>query len=84
MPVPFFRNIGRVQPKQVSGHKSQERSDTGMPDTKTEWSLVDRTTELSDEVLPSVESGQRAIGALYEFVTPSRRDCRHSATSIRP
>jgi hypothetical protein len=40
-----------------------------MPETKTERSVVDRTSELSDEVLQSVESGQRAaIEAVRKFV----------------
>jgi hypothetical protein len=40
-----------------------------MPETETERSLVDRTSDLSDEVLQSVESGQRAaIQAVHKFV----------------
>ena len=40
-----------------------------MPATETQRSAVDRTTELSDEVLQSVESGERAaIDAVRKFV----------------
>jgi hypothetical protein len=42
-----------------------------MPETETEagGGAVDRTTELSEEVFASVESGQRAaIGAVRKFV----------------
>jgi hypothetical protein len=40
-----------------------------MPETETQRSAVDRTTQLSDEVLQSVESGQRAaIDAVHKFV----------------
>jgi predicted translin family RNA/ssDNA-binding protein len=40
-----------------------------MPETNTERGLVDRTGELSEEVLQSVESGQRAaIEAVHKFV----------------
>jgi hypothetical protein len=39
-----------------------------MPETKTQRN-VERTTELTDEVLKSVESGQRAaIDAVHKFV----------------
>jgi hypothetical protein len=40
-----------------------------MPETETQRSAVERTTELSDEVLKSVESGERAaIDAVRKFV----------------
>jgi hypothetical protein len=40
-----------------------------MPETKTQRSAVDRAAELSDEMLESVESGQRAaIEAVRKFV----------------
>ena len=40
-----------------------------MPETKTQRSAIDRTSELSDEVIDSVESGQRAaIEAVRKFV----------------
>ena len=40
-----------------------------MPETEVQRSALDRTAELSDEVLESVESGQRAaIKALRKFV----------------
>ena len=40
-----------------------------MPQTTTQRSVVDRTTNLSEEVLESVESGQRAaIEAVHKFV----------------
>ncbi|HME05059.1 MAG TPA: hypothetical protein VKG38_18700 [Solirubrobacteraceae bacterium] len=39
-----------------------------MPETKTQRSVVDRTTELSEEIFESVESGQRAaIKAVRKF-----------------
>jgi len=44
-------------------------SDIQMPETKTQRSILDRTTELSDDMLESVESGQRAaIEAVRKFV----------------
>jgi len=40
-----------------------------MPATETQRGAVERTTELSDEVLQSVESGERAaIDAVRKFV----------------
>jgi hypothetical protein len=40
-----------------------------MPETETQRGVVDRTAELSDEVLESVEAGQRAaIKAVNKFV----------------
>lgn len=50
-------------PKAAATHKRH------MENGKVEASAVDRTTELSDEVLKSLESGQRAaIDAVRKFV----------------
>jgi hypothetical protein len=44
--------------------------------------IVDRTTELSDEVLESVEKGPLSRRCTSSS-TPSMRNCRRSAMSIR-
>jgi hypothetical protein len=49
-----------------------------MPETEVQRGVLDRTTELSEEVLESVESGQRAgqlVHTEYDFL----RKATHSA-----